>query len=213
MIDMEGKRYGRLVALRPTNKDTHGNVRWWCRCDCGVEKEFNGSNVRRGLTLSCGCFHKEKMTKHGGCGSSTYNSWHSMLQRCTNDNNPRYEIYGGRGIKVCDKWFDFESFLKDMGQRPNDHTLDRIDTNKGYFKENCKWSNLSDQNYNRRKDKRNVSGRVGVAVKSNGKFVAYITKNYEYKNLGEFDSIEKASEAREFAEIEVYGFVKGADYH
>ena len=80
--------------------------------------------------------------------SPTYNTWHTMKQRCLNPNNDGYPYYGGRGITICDRWLDFNNFLEDMGERPENMTLDRIDSNGNYCKENCKWSTKSEQSRN-----------------------------------------------------------------
>ena len=103
-------------------------------------------HVRRSLIKSCGCHRKNTSTKHGMNTSREYSSWENMIQRCTNPNNKKYYLYGGRGINVCDRWLkSFEAFYEDMGYRPSNTTLDRIDSNKGYYKENCKWSNPREQ--------------------------------------------------------------------
>ena len=88
--------------------------------------------------------------KHGGTKTREFKSWQAMLSRCLNKNDPRWNNYGGRGIKVCDRWFNsFVNFLEDMGERPNNKTLDRIDTNDNYNKQNCKWSSAKEQAQNR----------------------------------------------------------------
>ena len=87
---------------------------------------------------------------HKMCGTKTYKSWVGMKQRCLNKNNSRYKDYGGRGIKICPEWLNFESFYKDMGERPENKTLDRIKNNLGYSKSNCKWSTPKEQCNNRK---------------------------------------------------------------
>lgn len=93
-------------------------------------------------------------SKHGMCYSYTYRSWQNARDRCNNPNNPAYKKYGGRGITVCDKWNNFENFVKDMGERPNGMSLDRINNDKGYSKENCRWANAVLQSNNRRNIKK-----------------------------------------------------------
>jgi len=91
--------------------------------------------------------HGHKVNKKA---SPTYNSWRAMRARCQHSNASNYERYGGQGIKVCDRWQDFENFLSDMGERPEGKTLDRIDNNKGYEPGNCKWSTPKEQSQNRK---------------------------------------------------------------
>lgn len=91
-----------------------------------------------------------KKWKHGCSNTSTYRTWTNMIERCTNPKATGYKNYGGRGITVCEEWFDFTNFLKDMGEKPNGYSIDRKDNNRGYFKENCIWSSSKDQANNRR---------------------------------------------------------------
>src|SRR5687768_9220112 len=111
MIDMVGRRFGRLVVLRHCGWNTHGNGReamWTCRCDCGVVGPFRGYGLRSGNTQSCGCLHRERTSKakrtHGLSGTTEANTWNAMKQRCSNPKNSDYRNYGGRGIQVCEKW-------------------------------------------------------------------------------------------------------------
>ncbi len=140
-----GQRFNMLTIIEELPR--RNNLRWFkCRCDCGTIKPFRLHVLKRTLNKSCGC-HKRKMaTKHNMVKSREYASWENMIQRCTNPNSRKYEMYGGRGIMVCDEWKkSFEQFYKDMGPRPQGTSIDRIDSNKGYFKSNCKWSNLREQ--------------------------------------------------------------------
>ena len=101
---------------------------------------------------------KEKKKKiirkqHGLYGSPAYGSWNRIIQRTKNPNHPKYKYYGGRGITVCDEWLDFRNFYKDMGEKPKDLSIERIDNNKGYFKENCKWATHKEQSNNKRNNR------------------------------------------------------------
>lgn len=109
-----------------------------------------------GKTKSCGCLSKERIAQSNKdranelTNTPTYISWKQMKQRCLNPNTPDYKNYGGRGVTICDKWIKFAGFYEDMGERPDGLTLDRIDNNGSYCKENCKWSTRAEQNRNKR---------------------------------------------------------------
>lgn len=161
VVDWEsrvGLRFGRLITTGKTviKKDGRANVSALiCLCDCGKETTATFPALTRGTKSSCGCLRLETSKTapltHGKSNSITYTSWRAMVSRCNNPNDKSYPYYGGRGIKVDKKWSDFSSFLEDMGDRPSkDYTLDRIDSNGNYCKDNCQWATRSQQSNNTR---------------------------------------------------------------
>ena len=154
--DLHGMSFGRLTVTG--SYETRGRSGGWrCTCACGEVKWVNAQSLKKGLTQSCGCLHRElasgKKTTHGMTDTPTYNSWASMWQRCTNPNSPRYPSHGGRGIKVCSQWESFEQFLMDMGYRPQGKSLDRMNNDGDYTPSNCRWATPGEQSSNTRSAK------------------------------------------------------------
>lgn len=151
--ELSGQLFGRLTVIEFSEVKTKRAV-WKCQCSCGNITYVPTHKLKSGHTQSCGCLHKEKFNcghpKHGMWNTGTYRTWYAMVYRCTKSNHHRYEDYGGRGITVCDEWLEFENFIRDMGVRPDNRTLERNDNNKGYNKENCCWSTITEQGANKR---------------------------------------------------------------
>ena len=148
--NLVGNRFNYLTIIKfkyIKNKTSY----WICKCDCGKEKIIKGSSVITNITKSCGCLKSENAKTHGDTKTSEYISWKSMKARCFNPNIKQYKNYGGRGITVCDEWKNsFIHFIKDMGNKPaKNYSIDRVNVNGNYCKENCRWSDSKTQNRNK----------------------------------------------------------------
>ena len=163
-IDLMGKTFGRLTVLSRVENNKHRRSRWLCKCSCGKTTIVNGTSLKNGNTRSCGCLQKElakkllkeRNTKHGKTNTRLFRTWLGMKARCLNSRDKNFPQYGGRGITVCDEWLDKENGFQNFyewamanGYR-DDLSIDRIDNDKGYCPDNCRWSSPQTQSENRR---------------------------------------------------------------
>ena len=165
LIDLSGKRFGSLVAIERVGTDRNHRPTWKCVCDCGTEKIIDGSSLRRGMTVSCGCYGKEQRLKshitHRKTNTRLFNVWQNIKRRCYTKTNPSYKYYGERGIKVCREWLEsFDAFREwsyangyDENAPKGKCTIDRIDVNGNYEPLNCRWVSMAEQNKNKRRIK------------------------------------------------------------
>jgi len=160
-LDLTGQTFTRLTVIAYAYTKNR-RVYWLCECSCPAKTRLavRADSLTEKNTQSCGCQKIDSATKHGhnavatkGGPSPTYISWNIMLGRCTNPNDDHYASYGGRGITVCDRWYDFRNFLADMGERPDGMTLDRRDVNGPYERTNCRWATPLQQSQNRRNNR------------------------------------------------------------
>lgn len=206
--DMIGKRFGMLTVIALYNEHHFGNT-WLCLCDCGNEVKVNNSHLlgtqskSRRPNKSCGC-HQKKLGGLAEKYQRIYQLWRGILGRCYNTNYDNYERFGGKGITVCDEWKeDFNSFLDWSLQNGYDPelTLGRMDVTKPYEPNNCIWT---DQFFKAQKKgiyKNNKTGKTGVSYSEDqGTYRSYIRRNNVRKDLGSFDNLEDAIEARIKAE-------------
>lgn len=160
--DIVGLKFGTLIVLNELkDRNKHGHIMYKVKCECGKEKEVLGSSLRNGSSRSCNKCYTLTGT-HGMWKSREFRIWTSMKSRCSNPNDPNFKNYGGRGISVCNEWInDFKQFYLDMGNS-NGLSIDRINVNDIYTKDNCRWADMKTQSRNKRN---NVSYKINGVKK------------------------------------------------
>lgn len=209
-LDIAGEKFNRLTAIKPLGLcKNKRQVVWEFLCECGNIIEFKASPVKTGKKKSCGCLVKEINVRHGQSKTYLYNILNSIKSRCNNPNTKAYPYYGGRGIRVCERWLEsFENFYEDMGDRPSEnHSIERVDVNGDYSPENCIWTTKEIQARNHRKQSNNTSGVVGVIKEEGVRYRAVWVelngkpkrKSFSINKYGEEEAFRLACETRENA--------------
>lgn len=222
-IDLSGKRFDRLVVIERITNGDKNHTYWKCLCNCGNETIARSDALKDGNKKSCGCYHDEMAgkrisqlkTKHGMHNTRLYVVWNSMCARCGTKTNKNYKNYGARGISVCKEWRDdFQNFYEwaiNNGYKSDAPkggcTIDRIDNDKGYSPDNCRFVDMSVQCFNQRQ-RRSKSGFRGISYNEKTmKYRVCITKDHRTIEVGTYSKVEDAIKARRDAEIDLYGMV------
>lgn len=206
IVDRTNQRFGRLIALEIVGRNKSRQALWRCACDCGGEVVVPTTALANGNTKSCGCLQRDHARKlssyaalvHGhartGALSSEYTTWRTMRNRCSNPKNVSYPNYGGRNIKVCDRWLCFQNFLADMGRKPTpQHTIDRVDNNGNYEPSNCRWVLPIVQSGNLRTNRFvTVRGRTVTQAEARRIFAPHLSEGTYKARLSRGWSIEDA---------------------
>lgn len=210
-IEHSGEIYNGITIISIAETKTGSATKYKCICHCGTEFSTTYARLKNGNTKSCGCKTHKKFIYD----RYTYSSYNAMVQRCTNKNHDSYHKYGEIGITICERWLlqdgvGFNNFLEDMGSRPENHSINRINSSNIYSKETCEWASTMIQSFDQIIRKDNPSGVVGVKYrKDRNKWTSFIYVNNEYIGLYYGDSYDDAVNARIEAELKYYGFEKG----
>jgi len=219
-LHLLGKKFNRLTVIKDAGLDSSKKVIWECLCDCGKIIVCNSYKLTHNSTKSCGCYkkdwHTKNKVKHGQSSenfkTSEYIAWKNMKSRCYNSKNSRYADWGGRGIKVCDRWLNsFENFFYDMGKKPSTkHSLDRIDVNGNYEPDNCRWATnkeqASNKNINRHLTADNKTMNMSdwaIELKCNpSQLLYFLYRGYQFQKVADYlrsDKYEQQKQKRKLS--------------
>ena len=207
-MDLVGVVFERLTVLeKDPLRDSNGSSKWICKCTCGTIKSISQRSLRGGATRSCGCLNKEICTTHGLSKHRLYVIYKNVVERCKNPRADSYKYYGGRGITICDYWLeDFMNFYNDMLPIYKEGLeLDRINSDQGYYKENCRWV-THQQNLHNTRSRMGSSVYKGVSKnKNSSRYTASINKDGEVYKLGSFTCEKEAALAYNKKALELNG--------
>lgn len=195
LVDRTGQKFGRLTVIEQAGRSASKKVLWKCQCECGNETVVSSGALVTGNTVSCGCYLKERITKHGGWNKASYNTWRAMMRRCYTPKDKDYKRYGAVGVIVQDSWHEYAVFAADMGEPQGDQTLHRINPYGNYTTDNCAWASPTRQAREIRLPRRSKTGFTGVLFHG-GRYYATVTVNKKKYYSKCFHTIEEAVAAR-----------------
>jgi len=206
-IELKGKRFGRLKVVEYYGTSKRKVAKWLCHCNCGGTAVVVSWHLRTGKTKSCGCITKTHGHTVNSKPTKIFRIWDSMIQRCRNPNHIFYRLYGGAGVRVCERWEKFENFLEDMGERPKGRSLDRFPTtSRLYSKKTCRWATKKQQMRNTAPQRNNLSGHKGVCKgKRRNTWRSHIYLNGKVLSLGVFKHIKDAALVYDKAAYQAWG--------
>lgn len=204
LIDLSGRKFSKLTVIKKVGTKNRKSI-WKCKCECGNVKEVISSNLITGNTKSCGClkYSKKGLTQKDEKHRKLWLIHRDMIRRCIDKNSSRYKYYGGRGIKVCDRWLEdylnfYDDIVSTIGLPNKEDSIDRIDNNKGYSIENVKWSNSTEQAVNKRSKKDDSSLRNITEISN--KYRVKISRYGMYISSYMIEDLERAKDLRDFYE-------------